>query len=182
MFQPIEYKDEWEGAPEIDVQLLTPNPISRPQTKLEKINGIVVHYTANPGTSAQNNRDYFENLKALTGPKVSSHFVIGLEGEIIQCIPSSEWAYASNERNSDTLSIECCHPDESGKFDAKTYESLVQLTSWLCKRFELTEQQVIRHHDVTGKLCPKYFVEHEEEWEQFRQDVKTGIQKLQVGK
>ena len=29
----------------------------------------------------------------------------------------------------------------------------------------------IRHYDVTGKDCPKYFVEHEDAWVQFRQDV-----------
>lgn len=164
-------------APKLDVQLLTPNPISRPQTKLEKIKGIVIHYTANPGTSAQQNRDYFEMLKDLEGPKVSSHFIVGLEGEIIQCIPSSEWAYASNQRNEDTLSIENCHPDESGKFNPKTYDSLVELTSWLCKKFDLTEKDVIRHYDVTGKLCPKYFVEHEDAWEQFLADVKREIEK-----
>ena len=43
--------------PKLDVQLLTPNPYSRPQKALEKVNGIVVHYTANPGTSARQNRD-----------------------------------------------------------------------------------------------------------------------------
>ena len=30
---------------------------------------------------------------------------------------------------------------------------------------------MIRHYDVTGKDCPKYFVEHEDAWVQFRQDV-----------
>lgn len=169
--------DDWGDAPKLDVQLLTPNPMSRPQKKLEEIRGIVVHYTANPGSTAQNNRDYFEGLKDGSGPKVSSHFVIGLDGEIVQCIPSSEWAYASNERNKDTLSIECCHPDESGKLNDATYQSLVELTSWLCCRFGLSEQDVIRHYDVTGKICPKYFVEHEDAWEQFRQDLKKEIEK-----
>ena len=34
---------------------------------------------------------------------------------------------------------------------------------------------VIRHYDVTGKNCPKYFVEHEDEWEQFKKDVDVQI-------
>ena len=51
----------WE-APSIDKQLLEPNEYSRPQLALTEINGIVVHYTANPGTTAQQNRDYFEGL------------------------------------------------------------------------------------------------------------------------
>lgn len=162
---------QWEGAPPINVELLTPNEWSRPQIALEQIDGIVVHYTANPGSTAQQNHDYFEGLKDSQSTKASSHFIIGLDGEVIQCIPSSEWAYASNDRNRDTLSIECCHPDESGQFTDATYQSLVQLTGWLCHRFDLSAEAVIRHYDVTGKDCPKYFVEHEDAWVQFRQDV-----------
>ena len=153
------------------MQLLTPNEFSRPQIALEQINGIVVHYTGNPGTTAQENRDYFEGLKDGSGTYASSHFVIGMDGEIIQCIPSTEISYASNDRNSDTLSIECCHPDESGQFTEATYQSLINLTAWLCSHFDVPVDSVIRHYDVTGKECPKYFVDHEDAWEQFRKDV-----------
>ena len=167
--------EQWqkEGAPYIDVELLTVNRYSRPGIALKTVKGIVVHYTANPGSSAMANRNYFENLKESQDRKVSSHFVVGLDGEIIQCIPTKEIAYASNDRNTDTLSIECCHPDETGEFTEDTYDSLVQLTAWLCKRFSLDRDDVIRHFDVTGKNCPRYFVEHEDAWEQFKEDVQT---------
>ena len=157
--------------PEFEVDLLTVNEYSRPGFAMNKINGIVIHYTANPGTTAKQNRDYFEGLKDSHQTKASSHFVIGIEGEIIQCIPSSEISYASNERNSDTLSIECCHPDETGKFTDKTYNSLVAMCAWLCGEFDIKIDNIIRHYDVTGKNCPKYYVENEREWEKFKQDV-----------
>lgn len=163
--------------PDIDVQLLTVNPYSRPGTETQKIRGIVVHYTANPGATAKNNRDYFEGLKDTHETKVSSNFVVGLEGEIIQCVPTWEVAYASNERNIDTVSIECCHPDENGIFNEKTYRSMVQLCAWLCMKFDLDEQDVIRHYDVTGKNCPKYFVEDEEAWKTFRKDIAAAMKK-----
>ena len=102
---------------------------------------------------------------------VSSHFVIGLEGEIIQCVPTVERAYASNQRNFDTVSIECCHMDTTGKFNETTYDSLVQLCAWLCCKFNLEAEDVIRHYDVTGKSCPKYFVDNEGEWNSFIQEV-----------
>lgn len=159
----------------VNVNLLTPNEYSRPQIPLEKVNGIVVHYVANPCSTALENRNYFEGLKDQTGSKttsVSSHFVIGLEGEVVQCIPLNEVAYASNNRNSDTISIECCHPDDSGEFTSATYESLVRLTRWLMEEYGLDTSQVIRHYDVTGKLCPKAFVERPEAWEQFQADLK----------
>ena len=163
------------SQPELDVQLLTVNPYSRPGIETGKINGIVVHYTANPGASAQANRDYFESLKDTKKTKTSSNFIVGLDGEIIQCVPTWEVAYASNERNKDTVSIECCHPDESGKFTKDTYRSMVQLVSWLCLKFDLDEGDVIRHYDVTGKSCPKYFVEDEEAWEDFKADVAEAL-------
>lgn len=159
------------SEPDIDVQLLDVNAYSRPGIETEGINGIVIHYTANPGSTAQENRDYFNDLQYTHTTEASSNFIIGLEGEIIQCVPTWEVAYASNERNFDTVSIECCHPDESGEFTDETYRSLVQLTAWLCMKFDLTEEDVIRHYDVTGKICPKYFVDHEDEWEEFRLNV-----------
>ena len=165
------------SQPEIDVQLLDVNPYSRPGTETEEITGIVVHYTANPGSTAQNNRDYFNGLKDSHETEASSNFIVGLDGEIIQCVPTWEMAYASNSRNIDTVSIECCHPDETGKFTDETYRSLVQLTAWLCVKFDLTEDQVIRHYDVTGKNCPKYFVENEDAWAQFKEDVAGVIAK-----
>lgn len=161
--------------PDIDVDLLTVNEYSRPGTSTNQITGIVIHYTANPGTTAKENRDYFEGLKDSHLTQASSNFVIGLEGEIIQCVPTWEVAYASNSRNIDTVSIECCHPDETGEFNDATYESMVQLTAWLCEKFGLDEDDVIRHYDVTGKNCPKYFVENEAAWEKFKEDVKTAI-------
>lgn len=160
----------------VSVNLLTPNPFSRPEKPLEKVNGIVIHYVANPCSTARENRNFFENLKNQTGgntQSVSSHFVVGLEGEVVQCVPLDEVAYASNNRNSDTISIECCHPDETGKFYDSTYESLVTLVAYLCRQFDLKPEDVIRHYDVTGKACPKYFVDYPKEWEQFHEDVKA---------
>ena len=164
---------DWTGAPPIDVELLTPNSWSRPQTRLKKVDGIVIHYTANPGSTAMQNRDYFENLPETQEAQASSHFVVGIEGEVVQCIPTSEWSYASNQRNFDTISIECCHPDDSGEFTDETYNSVVQLAGFLCKRFNLTSDDVIRHYDVTEKLCPLYYVEHEDAWIQMKADIQA---------
>ncbi len=151
----------------VDVQLIDLDGEARRGVPLEDITAIAVHYVGNPGSTAQGNRDYFNN----EGTTVSSHFVIGLEGEVIQCVPLWEKSSATNERNRDTISIECCHPDEGGQFNEKTYASLVKLCAWLCDLNDLTEKDIIRHYDVTGKLCPKYYVEHEDAWRQFLSDV-----------
>lgn len=163
------------SEPDLDVQLLDINPYSRPGIQSNGITGIVIHYTANPGSTAQENRDYFNGLQYSHETSASSNFIVGLDGEIIQCVPTWEVAYASNDRNYDTVSIEVCHPDESGKFTDATYRSLVQLTAWLCVKFNLTSEDVIRHYDVTGKNCPKYFVEHEDAWGTFKENVSLAI-------
>lgn len=166
-----------------DVDLLTPNKYSRPQLALKEVNAVVVHYTANPGADAKDNRDYFNNLPTINLTKstpvfASSHFVVGLEGNIIQCIPLAEMAYASNDRNSDTVAIECCHKTKSGKFTNATYEALLELLTYLCIRYELDpETQILRHYDVTGKMCPKYYVKHEDKWEQLKKDAKARVEK-----
>ena len=97
----------------VDKQIIEINGAGRRGEKLEAVNDIVIHYVGNPGTTAQQNHDFYDQPTTT----VSSHFLIGLDGEIIQCIPLDEKSSASNDRNIDTLSIEVCHPDETGKFN-----------------------------------------------------------------
>lgn len=155
------------------------NPFSRPGTPLEEINAVVIHYVGNPGTTAKANRDYFAALAlGRDGTYASSHFVVGLEGEVIQCIPLTEVAYASNHRNRDTVAVEVCHPDETGEFSLETYAAVVELTAWLCREFDLdAAEDVIRHYDVTGKECPRWYVKNPEAWEAFRVAVKAEMER-----
>ncbi|MBQ8396742.1 MAG: N-acetylmuramoyl-L-alanine amidase [Clostridia bacterium] len=153
----------------IEVDLIKIDGASRRGTTLDDLGAIVVHYVGNPGTTAQNNRNYFNNPDST----VSAHFVVGLDGEIIQCIPLHEKSSASNHRNSDTISIEVCHPNETGVFTDAAYDALVRLTAWLCVACDLDADQIIRHYDVTGKSCPKWFVDDETAWAAFKTDVMT---------
>lgn len=141
---------------------------SRRGVELEDIRDIVIHYVGNPGTTAAQNRSYYCSPQS----EVSSHFLIGLEGEVLLCVPLNEKSSASNNRNKDTISIEVCHPDDSGQFTAQSYEALVKLTAWLLENTGLKADHIIRHYDITGKDCPRYFVHHEDAWNQFRADVK----------
>ncbi len=97
--------------------------------------------------------------------------IVGLEGEVVQCLPLNELAYAVRSRNPDTISIEVCHPDETGKFSDVTYNTLVKLTAWLLQQEHLTPDHVIRHFDCDGKACPLYYVEHEDAWNKLKQDI-----------
>ena len=165
---------------DVTEDLLPVNRFSRPGLPLEEINGVVIHYVGNPATTAEANRNYFASLASgKENVFASSHFIVGLEGEVLQCVPLTEIAYASKDRNGDTVAIEVCHPDETGEFSRETYERVVELTAWLCHAFQLNpETEVIRHYDVTGKICPRYYVEHPEAWEQFLADTEAALEAL----
>lgn len=161
--EPIAYPSWIEEA------IIPVDGISRRGKTLDKVNDIVVHYVGNPNTTARANRDWYENPLS----SVSSHFIVGLEGEVLLCVPLNEVSSASNWRNHDTISIEVCHPDDSGVFNQKTYDALVKLTAWLLQHNGLDTEHIIRHHDVTGKECPRWFVRDPAAWEQFKTDVKN---------
>lgn len=161
--------------PEIIQDFLTPNEFSRPQESLPEVTELFVHYTANPGTSAEQNRSYFENLGITGETSASSHFVIGYDGTIIQCLPLTEIGYAVKEHNYNSISIECCYLDEDGRFTEETYDALLSLMGWLMKEYDLGLSAVKRHYDAGGKPCPLYYTEHPEAWEQFKEDLESYI-------
>ncbi len=158
----------------IEYDVIDIHDSARTGRTLTQLNNIVVHYVGNPNTTAKQNRDYFNN----DGTDVSSHFVVGLEGEIVQCLPLNEISAASNHRNFDTISIEVCHPDDSGRYSELTYSSLIKLLTWLCNSLNMSAEDIIRHYDVSGKLCPIYYVENPEEWERIKADVQVSSENL----
>lgn len=163
------------GIPQVEdikikQMLLTPSEYTRPQTKIEPT-AIAWHYVGNPNTTAVANRNYFESLKDSHETKASSHYIIGLEGEIIQCIPDLEKSFCTNNANDYTISVECCHPDNTGRFTEETYRSMIWLGKYLMQKHGIKNN--IRHYDVTGKTCPKWFVDNPEEWEKFKDDLEV---------
>ena len=164
----------------IQEMFLTPNKYSRPQIPLKEVKKIAVHYVGNPNTSALANRNYFENCKE-GGRYVSSHYIVGLKGEVIQCIPLDEWSYCTNQANGYSISIETCHPKSDGIFNDSTYVSLCELCAMLLKKFNLTTNDLIRHYDITQKTCPLHWTptKYQSEavatarWNRFKQDVQT---------
>lgn len=158
-------------------KLLDINKYSRPANKYldkgvsrQKITKIVIHYVANAGTSAINNRNYFNNLPKNEKIYAGAHYIVGLEGEIIRCIPDNEIAYHAGNAdvNACSIGIEVCHPDKTGRFSYKSYLSLLKLVSWLCDKYDISADNVIRHYDVTGKACPIYYIDNPSEWRLFK--------------
>ena len=58
----------------------------------------------------------------------------------------------------------------------------IKLCAWLCKEYGLDETDLIRHYDVTGKLCPLYYVQNPEAWDQLKTDVGESLAELKKRK
>lgn len=162
----------------IKEMLITPNKWSRPQTKIGTIKRIVVHWVGNAGSTAENNAKYFNSLKDGRGTYASSHYIIGNDGVVIRCVPENEVAYHASKANSYSIGSEVCHTDNTGKYTDLAYKSLIELLVDLCKRYKLEPTQaVIRHYDVTGKDCPRYYVKNTDAWKRLKEDVNKGMNK-----
>ena len=160
--------------------LLTINDYSRPGRKMRIILGVVLHWTANPGVSAESNRDFFESRKTGTLGAGSAHYIIGLNGETIRCIPEDEMAYHCGSSQADpvskliytdlarelfgefaknpkalspnqvTIGIELCPIDSRGNFNPSTIDSAVDLVSDIAKRYSLSRERIVTHNQVVG--------------------------------
>lgn len=164
----------------IKQSLLTPNKWSRPQHRIKEVLGIVIHWTANPKASAQQNRNYFESRKNGNDGYGSAHYIIGQDGTVIQCIPTNEIAYHCGSSQKDpasgkvytdyarkkfkqyaedwqtsspnycTIGIELCPIDHEGHFSDATNDSATALCADMCKRFNLKADDITTHHAIVG--------------------------------
>lgn len=166
---------------------LTTNPYSRPGIKIAQHKGIVIHWVANAKSSAQANRNYFENRKKGNTGYGSAHEIIDLDGSIIKCIPDYEMSYAvgsstyteralqylSSYPNNCTYNIECTHVDNQGRMTPETFRTLLFRVVELAFKFGLKphfNQDLWLHQEVVGwKDCHRYFVNHPTTWHYFQQ-------------
>ena len=74
-------------------------------------------------------------------------------------------------RNTNSIGIEMCsRKDKNGKYYIKeeTIVSAIEHTNYLMQKYIIPVENVIRHYDVTGKICPRSFVEDEKLWLAFK--------------
>ena len=173
---------------------------------MQKVLAIVIHWTANPGATAKETRDFFENKKTGMGGYGSAHYIIEQNGIIVAAIPENEVAYhcgssekdpasgkvytnearrrfgryasESSSPNLCTIGVELCPKDATGNFTNATINVAVELCADICKRYELTVQAITTHHNIVGwKDCPKLWTEKPQLLEAFRQSVADKIQR-----
>lgn len=175
------------------------NEFSRPGIKLKGVKGIVLHYTASPGASAENIAKYFGRL-AQQNPKdnvpdryASAHFAVD-DDSIVMAIPENEMAYHVGSKtytnaalkylgsypNNCTIGIEMCI-DKNGNITPATFKNTVDLTVYLCKKYNLNENNLWTHKGVVGwKDCPLPWIKNPSEFERFKKAVADGLRPVPV--
>ncbi len=153
-----------------------------------RIRYIVIHYTGGFGTAEQNCR-YF----AGGDRKASAHYFVGYDGEIWQSVEDENIAWHCGAktyrhpecRNANSLGIELCarkknrdskaSEDKDWYFEDATVETAVELTRYLMDKYDVPSSRVLRHFDVTGKVCPAPFVHNttQHTWEEFQKKISS---------
>ena len=141
---------------------------------------IVIHYTGNDGDRAQSNTEYFKNIYR----GASAHYFAD-EDSIWQCVEDADIAWHcgtsgvyvhSRCRNSNSIGIELCsRKDQSGRyyFDENTAANASRLIKSLMEKYGIPPQNLLRHYDVTGKICPEPYVRSREAWQSFKEAVES---------
>lgn len=160
--------EEVQEAIGISYTIVTiPESSKRPITH-RKIKYIVIHNTANPLSTARNERDYLTNI---TNTSNTSWHIVVDDQEIIEAIPPYEIANhaGTGEGNEYGIGIEIC---ESGDYQ-KAEENAIKLTAYLMKYYKIPLSRVTTHQHFSGKPCPRLIIEH---WDEFLDKVKESYQ------
>jgi len=165
--------------------LLTENDYSRPGFKLRRVEAIVLHWYGNPATTARFTWHYFDTLRS---HRASAHYLID-DMEIVQAVPDDEVAYGcgppytewatarwgGEHPNWYVIHVEHSHPDWSGVWTRPVQQRSHVLVAGLCLAYDLDPHTaILRHYDVTGKDCPRWYVNDHEAWARYR-DTVAGI-------
>lgn len=155
---------------------------------------IVIHYTANNGDTAKNNVDYYASTKV----GASAHYFVDEYDAVYQSVPDADTAWAVGGtssykhpycRNANSISIEMCSRNRNGSgrsstddgwyFKEETIKNAVELTKELMAKYNITVENVIRHYDVWGKICPAPFVNNSDAWVDFKKRL-TQVKELET--
>lgn len=159
----------------------------------KKIEYIVIHYTG-AETSALSYVEFFNNPLSTNA---SADYFVDYNGDIYQYNLDIDnrysWAVGGDNENSlggslygivnneNSISIELCVRSNGAKdanmygwsFNSVTLEASIELVKHLMEKYGISIDNVIRHYDVNGKLCPGIIGWNEDsgsvnEWEKFK--------------
>jgi len=154
-----------------------------------KIDAIVLHITDGKAVDArQTARNVFASPKEL-GPdgkfrQQSSHYIVGRDGTVVQCVRHKDIAYHVNAENATTIGIEhnARHPTDTTLTDIQYWKS-AELVVWLGQRHGIPMDRwyIWGHAEIdtttTHKDCPTRALD----WDTYMQAI-ADVQALAQGR
>ncbi|WP_195989983.1 peptidoglycan recognition family protein [Clostridium sp. D53t1_180928_C8] len=138
---------------------------------------IILHYTGNKGDTAKNNVDYFYNGDR----SASAHYFVD-DTSIWQSVEdyNAAWAVGDGKgaygiTNQNSISIEmCCN--SNGIISEKTESNTVELVKYLQKKYNISNNNVVRHYDASRKVCPNWSADNWSRWTSFKDKLNGSYQ------
>lgn len=154
-----------------------------------RIKFIVIHYVGALGGALDNCKYYAGGNRG-----ASAHYFCGFDGEIWQSVEdhNAAWHCGASSynhpdcRNANSIGIEMCvrkrntgslgSTDHDWYFEDATVAAAVELTKMLMAKYGVPASNVIRHYDVTGKICPNPYVYNDgnHTWNEFKAAINGG--------
>ena len=150
--------------------------------------GVTWHYIGVAGQTPEQAFTYFNDPTKTTYS--GCHYCIGVDGRIYQFADAdravwhaggksyTQWALneypewttqdAGKTPNWAFIGVELCHPDDTGRFTEPTLKSAAWLARQLISEYNLKSSDMVRHYDLTGKDCPKWWVATPQAWAGFK--------------
>lgn len=155
------------------------------KTNFRKGNGkqnkyIVIHYVGATGSAEDNCRYFLSNYRG-----ASAHYFVGHDGEVWQSVLDADIAWHCGAtrykhpycRNDNSIGVEmCCRKNLSNNtwyFEEETIKATTELVKELMKKYNIPAANVVRHWDVTGKMCPEPYVRDTDAWNTFKASLTT---------
>lgn len=142
----------------------------------------MIHYTANNGDTAKGNTDYFKSGYRAA----SAHYFVD-ENSVWQSVEDEDiaWHCGGNKQgingasffnvctNMNSIGVELCSRKNGDVyfFKEQTIANAVELVRELMEKYNIDTDHVIRHYDVTGKICPNPFVINQQKWLDFKKSI-----------
>lgn len=143
--------------------------------RAQPVSFLVYHYVGATGGAAANAR-YYQNTANVGA---SAHYFVDHApgAEVWQSVPETDTAWHCGARsyvhptcrNANSIGIEmCCKKGPSGWYiEEETLAAAAELGRDIMVRYGIPMDHVLRHYDVTGKLCPWPLVD-ETAWANFK--------------
>ena len=155
--------------------MTTAHPSNYTKGRTQKIEFLVLHYTAGRNDSAAGNLRYFESPRG-----ASAHYFVDRKGWL-QSVDDGDTAWSVGTagvyrqkhprcHNCNSISIEmCCRYKDCGySLEPAVVQNAALLTRKLMRKYGIPIENVLRHYDVVSKRCPAMWVTDEGAWHGFK--------------